>query len=745
MTDKVTGSIQWPSMPKSISGATARFLLCMEGAISNFLERQVVSLNGDLSVGGTIFEYGKYRHCASIAAYGAVGDGVRNDTYAIQAAIDSVHSLGGGAVFIPVGTYMTGALTLYSDTILIGTGTASVLKANVAGIVMLTASGKSNVCIANLLLNGGGQTTNIYSGLANNTGIYYDNVEHCSVINVRIKNFGVVYQADPGTDANYGGFGIIVKAVGGATRNVLIDNCLIENVAGGGYSKGDCIYVGGSNIDTGITTKNVVISNCRLTTAGRNVVSVARGGSTSIAEDVRVLNCWIEKSALAGIDCEPAYNTVIDGCTFSSCGNDQTYYDPVTTYGATYRLCAGVATGNSDKNITIAKSHFTGCHYGISYGAGINVSISGCRLDNSVVSDLHRGGAQHPAPFKVIDTVCESAGTVSLLYRTTGPDTFFQNVDFSGTVQVPLSHGSVFDSCVFRKGFQFSGTSSDRILWKNCYFLDWAGPGIGFASTSYAVYDCTVQSCRFIGAGNLTYGIEMNYNSSYRWAVRDNEFYNPVTAGIYHSNTNAAQVFTHITGNLFSTCPSGIVTVKGLNGVTVSGNSFLNVSGWCIDCGGISSGYDMTHTRISGNYAGASVTGGIRLAVTSGSWDYCDILSNDMSLAGTPFTLPAGNVNGTISLSGAPSSSHDYAAGTTAWTMTALEADADCFIVTNASGAADAVFPAARLGKNFTVYNNSGQAITFKVSGQTGAASTNAKYSVWTMSATDCVLVYEQP
>lgn len=96
----------------------------------------------------------------------------------------------------------------------------------------------------------------------------------------------------------------------------------------------------------------------------------------------------------------------------------------------------------------------------------------------------------------------------------------------------------------------------------------------------------------------------------------------------------------------------------------------------------------------------------------------------------------------------APSSSaatHDYAAGTTAWTLTASEAAATLFTVTNASGAADAVFPAAKPGWSFTVYNNSGQAITFKVTGQTGAATTNGKYSVWTMNATDCVKILEQP
>jgi len=91
------------------------------------------------------------------------------------------------------------------------------------------------------------------------------------------------------------------------------------------------------------------------------------------------------------------------------------------------------------------------------------------------------------------------------------------------------------------------------------------------------------------------------------------------------------------------------------------------------------------------------------------------------------------------------SPSHDYSAGTTAWTMTELEAAANFFTVTNAGGAADAVFPRAVPGKRFVVYNNSGAAITFKVTGQTGSAVATGKYATFIMNATDCVEIYEQP
>lgn len=53
----------------------------------------------------------------SVKSFGAVGDGVTDDTVAIQAAVDSVRSHGGGTVFFPAGTYaISAALNITSGT-----------------------------------------------------------------------------------------------------------------------------------------------------------------------------------------------------------------------------------------------------------------------------------------------------------------------------------------------------------------------------------------------------------------------------------------------------------------------------------------------------------------------------------------------------------------------------------------------------------------------------------------------------
>jgi polygalacturonase len=50
----------------------------------------------------------------NVRDYGAVGDGRTLDTVALQAAIDTCHQRGGGTIFFPAGTYVTGSLFLHN-------------------------------------------------------------------------------------------------------------------------------------------------------------------------------------------------------------------------------------------------------------------------------------------------------------------------------------------------------------------------------------------------------------------------------------------------------------------------------------------------------------------------------------------------------------------------------------------------------------------------------------------------------
>ena len=50
-----------------------------------------------------------------ITDFGAVGDGVTSCTKAIADAIAACKKAGGGMIYVPVGTFLTGAIQLYDN------------------------------------------------------------------------------------------------------------------------------------------------------------------------------------------------------------------------------------------------------------------------------------------------------------------------------------------------------------------------------------------------------------------------------------------------------------------------------------------------------------------------------------------------------------------------------------------------------------------------------------------------------
>jgi len=107
-------------------------------------------------------------------------------------------------------------------------------------------------------------------------------------------------------------------------------------------------------------------------------------------------------------------------------------------------------------------------------------------------------------------------------------------------------------------------------------------------------------------------------------------------------------------------------------------------------------------------------------------------------------TLP--DASGTVSITGTNgAASHDYAAGHADWSVSALEAEATYIAATNADQAVNALLASCRAGKQYFVYNNSTQILTFKVTGQAGGTIANGKVALYICNGTDVVELYEQP
>ena len=177
-------------------------------------------------------------------AYGAKGDGVTDDTAALQAALNA-----GGLVVLPVGTYLVGDLTIGANTSLIGMGWGAHLKKKATATYLLSVNPGSggtsdptqnarNITIANLWLEG-------LSGTA------FSQFNHMLNLN--------------------------------AASDVLVEGCHLTSF------EGDAIYLGSSNVAaTERHNERITIRHCvfdGVNKQNRNAISVVDGTDVLIADN----------------------------------------------------------------------------------------------------------------------------------------------------------------------------------------------------------------------------------------------------------------------------------------------------------------------------------------------------------------------------------------------------------------------------------------------------------------------------
>lgn len=271
-------------------------------------------LRGSSIVGPTsVVDQDNYRN---VRTWGAVGDGVTDDTLSIQSAIDALPA-GGGTLFFPPGRYLiSGSLTLPDKPIVVlgsassnaffGTNSGSVIDLGANVISAFTAPGASALqeyVFRDLLFLGTDQ-------LGQN--VFTDTVGcFMAMDQVQIVGFDRVFDAVVATTAIFLNSQVF-------TANSLLDGA---GSAGSTLRAVDCVIFlnGPVGIGTGVTMD---LTNIRLNTFGAGfTVDVAQlstlvqtrfaGGFVTVSGgEVRITGCAFDSGSLD----LTSNNNVLDGC-----------------------------------------------------------------------------------------------------------------------------------------------------------------------------------------------------------------------------------------------------------------------------------------------------------------------------------------------------------------------------------------------------------------------------------------------
>ncbi|HEX5553016.1 MAG TPA: glycoside hydrolase family 28 protein [Chitinophagaceae bacterium] len=299
----------------------------------------------------------------NVKDYGAHADGKTNDAGAINRAIDAAAVAGGGTVFFPAGTYLSGSIHLKSNiTLYLSTGTILEAISDSSAYDAPEANphdqyqdfGHSHwhngfiwgvnleniAIIGSGLIYGKGLTRNLRRDhLPKGLGDKSIALKNCH--NVLLRDFKILHG---------GHFGILATGV----DNLTIDNLIIDTNRDG--MDIDCCH-------------NVRITNCTVNSPWDDGICLKSSyalGYNRATEDVTISNCMVSGDFQEG--------TVIDG-TFK-------LYDPSFHVSHTGRIKLGTESNGGFKNITITNCVFDHCQ-----GLALE-TVDGGDLEDVTISNI---------------------------------------------------------------------------------------------------------------------------------------------------------------------------------------------------------------------------------------------------------------------------------------------------------------------------------------------------------------------
>lgn len=403
-----------------------------------------------------------------VTAFGAAGDGVTDDTAAIQAAINAAAAAGGGTVFVPAGTYLVSAGLSFEgkDNVALLLNPAAVIQADTGSFAIIYIGDDSSAAVTtNVSIRGGtlkGDKTDTQPWEAR-SGTTNGGIRIFAGRRIRISDVNFV-------DIYASGIDIDDSSVGDPC-DIVISGCSFYNMGYHGIGMSECSVVivsdcymdrighkdtgagtyHGMGIDFSTNSTNCRASSIQISRAnyggkseGTNC-SVFNLTATDLGEDGIILagsghrwtNCrfsWRDSDRATA--CRPVSgggsdNTVI-GCEF-----DDTYYE-LDIDGDRISLIGCSLTQNEDD---------TSAYYGIRIEDGEDVTISGCQI---VANRTTAGAIYNNAPGTVLvgNSISTTTGASAVVHGSLATGTIVQANTLEATTYAQDYHASSTGSTI---------------------------------------------------------------------------------------------------------------------------------------------------------------------------------------------------------------------------------------------------------------------------------------------------------
>lgn len=453
----------------------------------------------------------------SVAAFGAVGDGVTDDTAAIQNAINSARAANGGSVLLPAGSYVcSSTITLKQGVNLVGEGRAhhpiyaggdrrgSVLLVTVGAgqdAFVFESATKGHFGAYNLSIFEAGSAA--FRSIINITGVLHPVLEDVEVACLSTRRgLGVLIQDDgAGSLTLYGSFRNLVahNVIDGIK---LLNDCNANSFVGGSINCSRWALVMDGATSFPVATSFTGMSFEGIYAAASQDVNFFTSPIGIQGYDITQTNGY----RFNFVNIVKAGSTIFSGCYFELGGYPNPYNDGVNGSHPSVAVVALEPSTPSD----VRSTGFYNCRFSGSfvYDAGQNTrannvaGLTNYSSEKPSFLSLRRTTAQTIAAFSwtTIAYTLSPAGDASIKYDGTTTVTFTQ----SGTYMVSATIG-------------FAGTTatSDYVVARLVLSgVNYIGPNFPKTSAANVETGATVTALMSVTAGDTLIVQVFNASSS---------------------------------------------------------------------------------------------------------------------------------------------------------------------------------------------------------------------------------------